>query len=130
MVSLQPCREAQAQGRGSQGLEAMGPRGLGGRSGLGDRSGSGEASSSEECWSQLDTRVLCPSSGSLAQALGPRGLCFVPKPPAENLPLPEEVQQDSGAQLRPGVPGFEHQGLPGGLGRAGHSARVSFHTSA
>lgn len=29
MVSLQPCREAQAQGRGSQGLEAMGPRGLG-----------------------------------------------------------------------------------------------------
>ena len=27
MVSLQPCREAQAQGRGSQGSEAMGPRG-------------------------------------------------------------------------------------------------------
>lgn len=27
MVSLQPCREAQAQGRGSQDSEAMGPRG-------------------------------------------------------------------------------------------------------
>lgn len=89
MVSLQLCREAQAQGRGSQGLEAMGPRGLVGRSRLGDCSGSGEASFLEGCWSQLDTRVLCPSSGSLAQAFGPRGLCFVPKPPAENLPLPE-----------------------------------------
>lgn len=29
MVSLQPCREAQARGRGSQGSEATGPRGWG-----------------------------------------------------------------------------------------------------
>lgn len=86
-------------GQRISGLRSYGAPWVAGRSGLGDCSGSGEASSSEGCWSQLDTQVLSPSSGSLAQALGPRGLCFVPKPPAENLPLPEEVHQDCGAQL-------------------------------
>lgn len=44
------------------------------------------------------TGMLCPSSsGNLAQALGPGGLRFVPKPAAEDWLLPEALCQGSGA---------------------------------